>query len=1104
MACNPDIEGIIHAQDVRERLAPSFTRALVSNVAVLVVALGLALLVAMAWQGTASSEEAARQEIAETLNRTLGRLRILVRAAEMTAESAERGVRTLGASGAMLRPTLENSLAAFEQRPELSYLGIVQPETGEYGNLERTATGEILLWLFPGNRPTDPAVRNFILTDEGFVPHRTYPANGYDPRRRPFYQAASNGPAEGTWMPAYRWIVHFSDDSEPPLWGLSYAKALRDEAGKLVSVLDTDFDIPALNGFLKSLATEYHSRLHVVELGATPRLIGGPDVGREPLPLPAELASLSGFSGDAFVDRMELEGEQRWVGARRLDLKGGISWLVVASRTAPFIEAPLRHQLFQVLGMGLAIALGLVLVSVRTARRFGRPLAELERRVTGIGLHDLNASATSPLSSADDFRETQLLGKALDRMAAAVRQQVRAKEQQVASLALKGALFDFSSAAIFSLDRQLKVIEWNAAAERLFGQERDGVLGRAAGEVVTAPNGPADWAAILGSTATGTFQFLGAHGPFDAELRFVTFTQEEREIHTFVLNDISERKHTERQLRQERDYADAVLNSLPGVFYHYDENVRLRRWNRNLERITGYKSEELAGVEPTIFFADEDKALVASRIGEVFEKGESSVEADYLLKDGQRIPYLFTGVRFEYDGRRGFVGVGYDISERKRAEQRIRHLAMHDGLTDLPNRNLIQERIEQAIVRARRGGRLLALLYLDLDRFKVLNDGYGHLFGDAVLKTASERLLKLVREGDTVARLGGDEFLILLADLEQPADADAVARKIVGSLDCPIVVQERKIHLSGSIGVSLFPRDGETADELIDNADMAMYRAKELGRNTYQFFTRAMSLETQRRVDLEIKLRGAATAGQLQLVYQPKVSLENGGISGCEALLRWHHPELGIVSPEHFIPIAEDSGLIVPIGDWVLRTACMQARAWMDAGLPPVCVAVNVSTRQFLQQDVVAWVTRTLRETGLPAARLELELTESLIARDIEKVTATIDQLKDIGVKLSIDDFGTGYSSLNYLKRFRVDTLKIDQSFVRNMLTEMEDETIVLAVIALAHNLKFKVIAEGVETEQHSRFLCSNGCDEIQGHYFSEPVTAEAFETMLRAGKHLS
>ncbi|MCV2218486.1 putative bifunctional diguanylate cyclase/phosphodiesterase [Thauera sp. Sel9] len=449
------------------------------------------------------------------------------------------------------------------------------------------------------------------------------------------------------------------------------------------------------------------------------------------------------------------------------------------------------------------------------------------------------------------------------------------------------------------------------------------------------------------------------------------------------------------------------------------------------------------------------------------------------------------------------VCVGRDVTERKQAEQRIHYLATHDGLTGLPNRNLVQDRIQQVIAHVRRSGRLLALLFLDLDRFKVINDCYGHPFGDAVLKAAARRLASLVREGDTVARQGGDEFLILLTDLRQTEDAHEVAGKIVQALKAPLIVQGREVHLTGSIGAAVFPQDGESADALIGNADVAMYRAKSLGRNTCQFFTREMSKETQHRVSLETRLHDALALGQFQLAYQPKVDLHAGRITGCEALLRWHHPELGMVPPAQFIPIAEDSGLIVPIGDWVLRTACAQAKAWRDAGLPRVTVAVNISARQFLQQDVIDWVMGTLRSTGLPPELLELELTESLIAQDVEKVIAAFGRLRDIGVKISIDDFGTGYSNLGYLKRFPADTLKIDQSFVRDMLTDPEDATIVLAVISLAHNLGFKVIAEGVETEAHRDFLCRNRCDEIQGYYFSRPVSAAEFEDLLRCDKRL-
>jgi PAS domain S-box-containing protein len=645
---------------------------LIFNVVGLVAILGLALLIAMVWQGVASTEEEARREIDETLSRTTERLQILVRAAEMTEESAERTARLPEVTGATLRSTLEMSLSAFEQRPELSYLGIAIPETGEYGCLERAANGQIWLWLFPGTRAQDRVMRSFILSDQGFVLHEERPPNGYDPRARPFYAAALNGPPGGTWMPTYQWIIPSSNSR--PVWGFSYVKALRNDSGRLVCVLDTDFDIPALNVFMKSLGAENHCQLQVIELGAKPRLIGDPGVmGSAPLPLPDQLTPLLKFSSETFEGQMKLDGERRWVAARRIDLKGGGSWQVVASRKDTVIEAPLRRQLYQVGGMGLGIVVGLVLVSVQMARRFGQPLAALERRVAHIGQPEPEVAPKPGAASAtDEFRETQLLGEALDRAAEAVCEQNLTREQQVASLALKGALFDFTDAALFSLDPQWVILEWNAAAERLFGLERDRAVGQAIKETVLAPDGPADWPAMLAVKGTANYRLRGTRGPFDAEVRIVSFTQSGREVRTIIILDISARKNAELRLRRERDYADAVLNSLPGVFYHVDRDLHLVRWNKNFERISGYGADELAGIHPLNFFVEEEKALVASKIGEVFEKGEAHVEADYLLKDGRRIPYLFTGVRFEHEGRLGYVGVGTDIAERKRMEEDLR------------------------------------------------------------------------------------------------------------------------------------------------------------------------------------------------------------------------------------------------------------------------------------------------------------------------------------------------------------------------------------------------------------------------------------------------
>ena len=479
-------------------------------------------------------------------------------------------------------------------------------------------------------------------------------------------------------------------------------------------------------------------------------------------------------------------------------------------------------------------------------------------------------------------------------------------------------------------------------------------------------------------------------------------------------------------------------------------------------------------------------------------------EQKYIRLDGTLVSVEIAAAPLMVENRPAALVTVRDITERKLSEERIQYLATHDPVTGLPNRNLMDDRCNQAINHAKRSNQPIAVLYVDLDRFKVVNDGYGHAVGDALLTAVGERLSALVRESDTVARQSGDEFLVLLGDLRSLTNAHVVAQKILDALNKPFTLSGREVHVTASVGASVYPQDGSTAEALISNADIAMYRAKDLGRNSFQFFTREMSDETHGRIDLETKLRLAIVQNQLRLVYQPKVDLATGRVNGCEALLRWDHPELGAVSPARFIPVAEDSGLIVAIGDWVLRTACAQNKSWQDAGLPPVVVSVNVSARQFLQKDVVAWVLKVLSESGLAPDQLELELTESLIARDTERAVATVNQLKAAGVKLSIDDFGTGYSSLSYLKRFRVDTLKIDQSFVRNMLNDSDDATIAMAVISLAHNLRMQAVAEGVETADQCQFLRLNRCDGIQGYFFGRPVPAEDFAEMLRSGKRLA
>ena len=563
--------------------------------------------------------------------------------------------------------------------------------------------------------------------------------------------------------------------------------------------------------------------------------------------------------------------------------------------------------------------------------------------------------------------------------------------------------------------------------------------------------------------------------------------------------------NTFRSLRDsEEQYRRLAESSPDAILIH--QGLRIVFVNRamiTLMRARG--AADLIG-KPSTFMLRAESAAASQQRSQKLYAGEAQprVEREYIRLDGTPVQVEVAAAPLMVEHRPAALVTVRDITERKLSEERIQYLATHDPVTGLPNRNLIQDRIAQAMHHARRSNQQIALLYVDLDRFKVVNDGYGHAVGDALLKAVGERLSDLVRESDTVAHQGGDEFLILLGEVRKHIDVHVVAQKVLDALNKSFMLDGREVFVTASIGASVYPQDGSTADALIGNADVAMYRAKDLGRNNFQFFTREMSDETHSRIALETKLRVAIVQDHLRLVYQPKADLATGRVTGCEALLRWDDPELGSVSPSRFIPIAEDSGLIVAIGDWVLRTACAQNRAWQAAGLPPVTMSVNISARQFLQHDVVAWVQRVLAESGLAPDQLELELTESLIAKDTERAVATVNQLKDAGVKFAIDDFGTGYSSLSYLKRFRVDTLKIDQSFVRNMLSDADDATIARAIIALAHNLRMRAVAEGVETAEQVQFLRLIHCDSIQGYFFGRPVPEREFAEMLRNGKRLA
>jgi diguanylate cyclase (GGDEF)-like protein/PAS domain S-box-containing protein len=442
--------------------------------------------------------------------------------------------------------------------------------------------------------------------------------------------------------------------------------------------------------------------------------------------------------------------------------------------------------------------------------------------------------------------------------------------------------------------------------------------------------------------------------------------------------------------------------------------------------------------------------------------------------------------------------------ERKSAEQRLAYLAQFDALTGLPNRHLFHDRLLQTIAHARRNGHPMAVLFIDLDRFKLVNDTQGHSAGDKLLKEAAARLSECVRGVDTVGRFGGDEFGAIVADLSKPGDAGVVAQKVLDAIAQPFKLDERDTYVSASVGITLFPADGDNPEALVMNADTAMYRAKEQGRNTYQYFTREMNERALARVQMEAAMRRAIERKEFLLYYQPIVDLKSGLICGFEALLRWRHPEKGLVLPGEFVSVLEDSGLIVPVGEWVLREVCEQVQAWQREGLAVKPVTVNLSARQFQQKDFEAAVRRVLRETRVDSSLIQFELTESLLMSDPEGAARTLRGLKDSGLKISVDDFGTGYSSLAYLKRFPIDALKIDRTFVRDITTDPEDATITLAIIGLAHNLRLKVVAEGVETREQLDLLAADGCDEIQGYHFSVPTTAKECAKMLKENRRLA
>jgi diguanylate cyclase (GGDEF)-like protein/PAS domain S-box-containing protein len=516
--------------------------------------------------------------------------------------------------------------------------------------------------------------------------------------------------------------------------------------------------------------------------------------------------------------------------------------------------------------------------------------------------------------------------------------------------------------------------------------------------------------------------------------------------------------------------------------------------NAAFERITGYPREEVVGRDWHILH---DSADSAHRPGSVETMLRADEESEVLLRSRRRngVPFWnslhMAPVRDDGGRQTHVVAIIEDVTENKSYQEQLEHQATHDVLTGLPNRALLLDRIAQAIAHARRNDRMMALIFVDVDHFKRINDGYGHSVGDRVLCEVATRISSVLRGDDTVARYAGDEFVILLNDQISEKLVEQFCRRLCQAIAEPMMIDERELVLSASIGISLFPRDGGNAETLLQNADTAMYRVKDEGRGGTRFFTKDIGSEMHQRLTLEQSLRRALERGEFMLEYQPRVNLADGTICGVEALVRWERPGHGRVPPAEFIGLAEDTGLIVPIGEWVLETACREAAGWTD-GRAGMAMSVNLSPRQFRQHDLVALIDRALGASGLSPARLELEVTESTMMHDVQQATGTLRGLSELGVRLALDDFGTGYSSLAYLKTFPIDDLKIDRSFVRDVVHDQEDAQIARAIIGLARTLGLRVVAEGVENADQLRFLCEHGCDEGQGFLFARPLAADA------------